>query len=425
MRYSFFNKPSKLYLFLVLIGIVNIVQAKEIYFKPSISIQTEYDDNKRLRADSFDVIDLSAYGVISRVNANIGVRSDRYDVAVDNQFILNRYESDFDLDSDDFNFNLTSNYQLTEKHRFGLSASFKRDTTLTSELDDSGLGTGLVQDNVIHKQWSIAPTWSYSLSNTQSIQASYEHSEHMYEESELGSFVDYTVDMFSTSFSQQWTPLWSNFLSFSAMSFKIPESGEGISESSIETTEYSINIGTQYQISPTWSASATVGERFTTTETTFQQPSFNPFTNTLTFDKETTSNDVQGFIFSFELNKQFEAGSANLSYSRSTNPQGQGELQVRDSVAASFNHNFTQKLKLSLNGSLNKTTISGEEDDNNGRTYFDIRPSIRWAFDKQVSLTAGYRYRAQSYESNDDEASSNSVSLNFNYRWDKVSTQEY
>jgi len=417
MKYSFFNKPFKLYLFLVLVGIVNIVQAKEIYFKPSISIQTEYDDNKRLETDRFDTIDLSAYGVISRVNAVIGVRSDRYEVAVDNQFILNRYKSDFDLDSDDFNFNLTSNYQLTEKHGVGLSSSFKRDTTLTSELDDTGLGTGLVQENVIHKQWSIAPSWSYSLSNTQFIQASYEHSEHIYAESDLD---DYTIDIFSTSFTQKWTPLWNNSLSLSAMSFKVPQGNT-------ETTEYSINIGTQYQMSSTWSISATVGERFTTTERTVQQlSSFNPFTRIFTFETVTASNDVQGFIFSFELNKQFEAGSANLSYSRSTNPQGQGQLQVVDRVAASFNHKFTQKLNLSLNGSLNETTASGEEDDNNnGRVYFDVSPSIRWAFDKQVSLTAGYRYRAQVYERDDEEASSNSVSLNFNYRWDKTSTQQY
>jgi len=421
MIYSFFNKPFKVYLSLALVGSVNSVVAKEIYFKPSISIQTEYDDNKRLKTDRFDSIDKSAYGVITRVNAEVGVRSDKYDIAVDNQFILNRYKSDFDLDSDDFNFNLSSSYQLTQKHQFGLNASFKRDTTLTSELEDLGVGSGLVQDNVRHEQWSIEPTWSYSLSNTQFIQASYEHSEHMYAESEVGSFVDYTVDIFSTSFSQQWTPLWSNFLSFSAMSFKIPERGEGVFESSTETTEYSINIGTQYQISPTWSTSATVGERFTTTELTFQQPNFNTFT----FDKVTTSNDVQGFIFSFELNKQFEAGNASLSYSRSTNPQGQGQLQVNDRVGVNYSHDFTQKLKLSLSGSLNKITISGREDDNNGRTYFNVTPSVRWNLDKQLSLTAGYRYRAQSYERDDEEAISNSVTLNFNYRWDKVSTQQY
>jgi len=422
MKYSFFKKQLGFYLSLVsLAESVDSVVAKEIYFKPSISIQAEYDDNKMLKTDRFNTIDKSAYGIITRVNAIVGVRSDRYDVAIDNQFILNRYKSDFDLDSDDFNFNLSSDYQLTEKHQFGLSASFKRDTTLTSELGDLGLGTGLVQDNVMHEQWSIAPTWSYSLSNTEFIQASYEHSEHMYAESKLNSFADYTIDMFSTSFTQQWTPLWSNFLSFSAMSFKIPERGEGIFETDTETTEYSIYIGSQYQLSPTWSASVTVGERFTTTEITFQQPNF----NTLTFDKVTTSTDVQGFVFSFDLDKQFEVGNANISYSRSTNPQGRGQLEVRDTVNANFNHRFTQKLNLSLNSSFNKITISGREDDNNGRTYFDIRPTIRWSFDKQLNLTAGYRYRAQSYERDDEEAVSNSVTLNFNYRWDKVSTQQY
>jgi len=421
MKYSFFNKSSKLCLSLgLVVSSVDLVSAKEIYFNPSVNIQTEYDDNKRLSSENSSRIDTSAYGVITKVNAKVGMRSDRYNIAVDNQIILNRYKSDYDLDSEDFNFNFISNYQLTEKHQFGLNADFRQDTTLTSELDETGGGTGLVQENIKHKQWSVEPSWSYSLSNTQYIQASYMHAEHNYEESELGSFINYTIDNFSTSFTQQWTPLLSNFISLSAMSFKIPEIGEGVFESSRETTEYSINIGAQYQISPTWSTTLTVGERFTKTEQT-QKFNF----NTLRFEEVITSNDVRGFIFSFNLEKQFEAGTASLSYSRSTSPQGQGHLQVSDNLVANLVHKLTQKLQLSLNSSFNDISTSGSEDDGNARTYFNIKPSIRWVIDKQASLTAGYRYRSQAFGDRDDKAISNSVTLNFNYHWDKVSTQKY
>ncbi|MFK5950144.1 MAG: hypothetical protein QM500_15375 [Methylococcales bacterium] len=423
MKQSCFKFASKhkicLVILLTNLGAVSPVIAKEIYFKPSISIQTEYDDNKRLKTNRFNNIDTSAFGIITRVNAKVGARSDRYEVALDNQFILNRYKSAFDLDSEDFNFNLTSNYQLTERNNISLGASFKRDTTLTSELDVNGSGSGIIQDNIRHEQWSIDPSWSYTLSSTQFLQASYTHAEHNYKKSAVGGgLVNYTIDNFSSSFTQQWTPLFSNFLSFSALSFKIPKIEQGNVESSRKTTEYSINIGAQYQIAPTWSTSLSVGERFTTTKATQTLKVNN-------FDLGTTSNDVQGLIFSFSLDKQFETGKANITYSRSTSPQGQGRLQVSENLVASFDHRFNQKLQVTLNGSLNDVSTSGNVNDGNDRTYFDIRPTIRWGFDKQTSLTASYRYRTQSFNDRNEEAISNAVILNFNYRWDKISTQKY
>jgi len=421
MKYIFLNSlPARhncrfLSLIFAIVGWADLAQAKEIYIQPSISLRAEYDDNKRLSTDRFSAVDTSAYGVITRAGAKVGMRSSQYDLEVNNQLIINRYESEFDLDSEDLNLDLTAGYNFSPKSRVGLSANYTRNTTLTSELEGDN-GTGLVQDNIIRQQWSIAPNWSYSLSNTQFLQTSYTHSETTYEESVLGSFVDYTIDNISLSFRQQWTPLFSNNISVTAMSFDIPEIGEFPFESSRETTEYSINIGAEYEISPTWSTSLTVGQRFTNTETT-------QFVNTPL--EQTISDDVQGLIFAFSLNKKFEAGSAELSYSRSTSAQGNGQLQVSDVMSANYRYSYTQNLQFSIAGSLNDQSTSGSEDDGNGRTSFNISPSMRWRIDRQASLTAAYRYRKQTFESNDDEAASNSISLNFNYQWDKIKTQRY
>jgi len=426
MNYRFFKSLSQQNVFQVLtlillsIAWAGPVKAKEIYFQPSIGIRTESDDNKRLSTEnSLPGIDKSAYAVITRANAKLGMRSSNYNIELNNQLIINRYKSEFDLDSEDFNINLSTGYNWTEKSRLGLEGNFTQDTTLTSELDATG--TGLVQDNVIRQEWSLTHNWSYSLSNTQFLQTSYTHSETTYEESERSSFVDYSIDNISLSFRQQWTSLLSNTLSVSAMSFKIPKIGSGFFESSRETTEYSVNIGVDYQLAPTWSTSLTVGQRFTNTETTQK---FN-FT-TLTFDEVTTSDDVQGLIFSFSVDKQFYSGSAGLKYSRSTSAQSQGELQVNERIDANYKYKVNSKLQLSLTGGLNEISISGsEEDNNNGRTYFNVSPSVRWIFNRQTNITAAYRYRTQTFERDDEEAVSNSVSLNFNYQWDKVATQKY
>ncbi|MCK5190526.1 MAG: outer membrane beta-barrel protein, partial [Methylococcales bacterium] len=124
--------------FLVSTWWVGAAQAKEIYIQPSINITTKYDDNIKLRVDRFDAVDKSAYGVITRANAKVGVRSNRYDIALDSQVVINRYSSDFDLDSEDFYVNFSSSFDATEKSRLSLSGNYKQVTTLTSELDENG-----------------------------------------------------------------------------------------------------------------------------------------------------------------------------------------------------------------------------------------------------------------------------------------------
>lgn len=425
MKYIFLNRFSikhdcfLLFFVITFTGWGEIIHAKEIYIEPSISLKTEYDDNKRMETGRFKGFDTSSYGVITRAIAKVGVRSSEYEVDVNNQVVINRYESDFDLDSEDFIIDLTAAYNFSEKSRFGLDGNFTRDTTLSSELQ--GDGTGVVeQDNIRRYQWSITPNWVYSFSNTQNIQASYTHSDVEYADSRVGSFVDYSIDNVSVNFQQQWTPQFSNILSFSAMSFEIPDIENGFLKSSRETTEYSINIGAEYEITPTWSTSLTVGQRFTHTEET---RNFN-FDERI-FEKVTESSDVQGLIFSFSLDKRFEKGSADISYSRSTNAQGDGRLVVNDSYIANYKHRFSPAFLFSLRGELHDRSTSGSEDDDNGRTYYSIRPVVKWWFDSQASLTASYQYRTQKFERENNEGVSNSISLNFVYQWDKIATQKY
>jgi peroxiredoxin len=85
--------PKCLYsaVFLASAWCIEAVHAKEIYIQPSINIETKYDDNIRLMTDRFDGFDTSAYGVITRAKAKVGVRSHRYDIALDNQVVINRY----------------------------------------------------------------------------------------------------------------------------------------------------------------------------------------------------------------------------------------------------------------------------------------------------------------------------------------------
>ena len=397
--------------FLLSTGWVGVAQAREIYIQPSINITTKYDDNIRLmtedRADLLDGFDTSAYGVITRANAKLGVRSDRYDLLLDSQVVINRYSSDFDLDSEDYFVNFTSNFNATEKSIFSLSGDYTQNTTLTSELSDDETGTGLVEDNPTREQWSVSPTWTYLLSETQFLQVNYSHSDVSYEESKFNNYFDYTIDRGTLSYSKQWLPVLRNFYNVSVMYFEVPEN----LGTKRETLEYSIDVGVEYQISPTWFASLTAGGRFNQTD--------------ITFEEVKNSDDVLGMIFSFNIDKQFETGNAGINYSRSTNPRGDGRLQLLDRFDANFSHRFTHNLHFSLTGGVSVSSNSGSEDEGNDRTNYRVRPTISWLFNRNTRLSGGYQFRRQEFERDDSVAESNSFFLNFNYQWDMLATQRY
>ena len=375
--------------------------AKELYFKPSIRVTGEYDDNKRLLSERFEeVVDTATYGVITSFDGIMGVRSDLYDINLDAKVNINRYFGDFNLDSDDVFLNLTSGININERNRLGLEGKYTRDTTLTSELDV----TGFVQENIPRELWSITPDWTFNLSESKFIQANYSHTEVSYEQSQSlfqnQRLFDFVTDSASITFVHQWNESLQNYATFSALYFDVPEIGR-------ETDEYTISVGTEYNISETWTAGMSVGGRFTHTDFTFQ------------------SDDAQGLIFSFNTDKQFETGSISAGYSRSTSPQGNGRLQSFDKFIVQYQQRFSHQLSLSFVGGINVTTTSGSVETNDDRTYYYVNPTLRWNLNRQASISGGYRFRMQEFESNDQQAVSNAVFINLNYQWDKLSTQEY
>jgi hypothetical protein len=398
-------------MFLLCACIGSYASAKELSLQPHVSSRFEYDDNIQLITDNSSLASLggkSAYGVVARAGGLLGVRDERYEVMLDNVFELRRYDSDLDLDSENIFIDLKSRFDVTQRNQFSLKGNYTRDTTLTSEQDV----TGLVQNNIIRESWSITPEWTYYLNQTHLLQASYTHFDAAYEESNT-NFFDYTTDYFSLSYIQQWSETFSTYLSFSTMLFEVPEIER-------DTTEHTVMVGTDYQFLPTWSASFSVGGRFTTTE--IKQLNNRAI---LGVSSDVEKDDAQGIVFSAALKKRFESGAASISFSRSTSAQGNGRQQVFDRFAVGTYLNMTETVRLSLNGGIHVTTNSGSQRQIDDRTYYYVTPSVNWKLDRYASLNAGYRYRMQEFDNKEETAVSNAFMLTFTYQWDKFSTQQF
>lgn len=476
--------------------------AEEYYIKPSFSVTTEYDDNIRMlseqeirqrlvtganrqrkdipnaktlkrgdiKARDVKNVDTSAYGIITSAEARAGVKSDNYDVFFKGKVNVKKYFSDLDLDTEDFFLNLDARYDLDIRNTFRFSTGYSQESTITSELDV----TGETQENIPRITWFITPEWQHNLSETKYIQVNYSHSETIYEEEETTTtqdltpiqalngtrrYFDYTYDVVSLSFNHQWNDKLLNYVTVGWSRYAVPIQKR-------ETDEYKISAGLEYDISETWTASLMGGVRYTLSEgdpqsffrertvtlldsngnlSTFPFPDENG--NPVIVRDETLpfSDSQVGMVFSLATKKRFETGHIGASYSRDTSPTGNGRLQTVDRFSVDFVYKITQHLHFLLNGGVNVTKATADENTDRDRTYYHVRPQLKWKFNRQLSLSGGYRYRMEETTINDDRednsnannsqdtvqstipdtTDSHSVFLSLTYQWDAFTKQDF
>ncbi len=418
--------------------------ADEWYIQPSFSLRTEYDDNKRLFTDTFlrslrgkkGDVGIDSYGIITTADVKTGVRSDNYDVFFKGKVDVKKFFSDLDLDHENFFLDFKSSYNFDARNTFSLSAAYNQESTLTAGLDVTG-----VLENIPRWTWTVSPDWMFLLSEDKYIQANYSHTDVSYGESLTSRYTDYTYDSVSLTFFHQWNAKLQNYASVGWSRFE---------QSAIEfrADEVTINTGLNYNFSETWSVSLMGGLRFTQTDglqivdNATQQPvailgadgSLLGITSRTVINRslQPFSDSQTGLVFTVSSEKQFEKGNASISYSRSTSPTGSDGLRTVDRFSFDSLYKITQHLHFLLNGAVHMTKSTANTQITRDRTYYTVTPQLRWQFNRQLSLSGGYRYRRQEYEPGENSTSnitstaeSNTVFITLKYQWDKFSTQEF
>ena len=431
---------------------VNAV-AEEWYIQPSFSLRTEYDDNKRLFTDTFlsklrKGVGIDAYGIITTADVKTGVRSDNYDVFFKGKVAVKKFFSDLDLDHENFFLDFKSSYNLDARNTFGFTAGYNQESTLTAGLDVTG-----ILENIPRWTWTVSPDWMFLLSEDKYLQANYSHTDVSYGESQTSRYTDYTYDSVSLTFFHQWNAKLQNYATVGWSRFEQPEVD-------LQVDEVTINTGLNYSFSETWTASIMGGLRFTQTDGVKIVDSealvpTNFFSNGPDGDAVVNGRRVRiidgrvfdvvgnrrlqpfsdsqtGLVFTVSTEKQFEKGDASISYSRSTSPSGSEGLRTVDRFSFDSLYKITQHLHFLLNGAIHMTKSTENTQISRDRTYYSVTPQLRWQFNRQLSLSGGYRYRRQEYEPGENSTSnitstaeSNAVFITLKYQWDKFSTQEF
>ena len=159
--------------------------AAEWKIDPRVELRAGYNDNIRLDVDD----ELSSPEYILNPGTLFSYETPTSGVSGDLDLAVRRYTDESDLDDENGRLRVAS-FRRMERSELGLKFDVVKDTTLDSQLEE----TGVVFDRVDRWRVSANPTWRYSLSERTSMRLGYTYTNVTYDNNSNSNFSDYTAN---------------------------------------------------------------------------------------------------------------------------------------------------------------------------------------------------------------------------------------
>jgi hypothetical protein len=344
----------------------------------------------------------STAGQLGSARLDLGAATENTSAALDMTLHARSYGLD-EYNSDDQTVNARYRHQR-ERSAYGVDLGIIRDSTLTSELLDSGrLG-----ESTRREQYSASPYMDYQLGERDSLSARVSYIESKYDR---GDYVDY----------QYWTSAltWSHLLrerlnGFAQIIYSRYESDEiaaALDQSySTHSREYGLLLGGEYQFSERLKLSAIAGQTRSRSTPSISDPgnvceSAAQFGLTPLFPlctlEETTSRIS---TLDLSINWTTERNMLSARATRRNQPSSSGYLQETDQLDLNWRYRLSPRGAISTALTAGTTDVSGDypvnrfdpsRDFGYGTLAYAHRLSERW------TLQCSYQYRMQKYDDQD------------------------
>ena len=329
------------------------------------------------------------------------------------------------LDREDYHFD-TDAYYATERNRFSGLVNYTQDSTLDSELDQTGQA---LSSRATRERFTLGPRWIHTLNETTQLDTSYNFTTVSYADKEdFLRLVEYDYHQLSAALVRQLTPRIQATLSTSYNVYQ-PDTG-------FDSDTTNIQVGISRSFSETLSTSWLAGYRETTSDTLIPIgfcvgadpgagfPGCNGGTPVLTGtakDDDTNS----GSVYSASITKLLEKGELSANLSRQSNPSSDGELLDTTRLIVAGNYKFSEKLRSSLSIEYsNAETISRVSNilRKTDQDIFRVRPKIFWKWSQEWQLAAEYEYTEREDKDRfSGTATRNAFYLTLSYQQPKIS----
>jgi hypothetical protein len=357
--------------------------AADVTLTPSIGLRGEYNDNidfsRTSKKDDY-------IGTISP-GLTFGYATDRLNFNARGILDVLRYSDHTEENTERQNYGLNASYQLFERLNIRANGSYVKDTTLDTEL----IETGLVERWSNRKHYGGGGGLSYKISEVTDIGLDYSYTKTDYDLSE-------NTDSDSHSVSLPLNYSFNNRLDVLTLRpyYKNTDSDEN------KVNSYGVSLGLAHSFTETFTANVTPGVRYTETE---EKPSGR-------------SDDDWGWTADISLDKSWQTASASLGYSRDLDYTAEGETVEVNRFSLSISKMLTSRFSMRLAGSLYFTKSMGISQDKDTR-YYTVAPSLNYMITENHSLALGYSYSNEHDKmlTNDQDRDRNMVwlVLNFNF----------
>ena len=413
------------------------VAAAEYSMTPQVILSGSYDDNARLNVDN--EIELSGYAVETKFETRR--TSEQLDIALDTDFKFNRF-NDQDFDTDDQDIALAIDYDYSDKSRFSFSSRLDRDSVSTSEQDlDS-------EPNIAADRRELTSAglgWNYRLSDSSSIDLTYNWQKLRYASEELTDYQNQsaigTLVIGYSAITQFQLSVEASRIEFDANDFATvqedPRIGgpvlfNGLSLSREQET-LGLQLGFIRVLSEQWRLDVLAGyskvdNKAETLALTFPQrisivslfPPLVDVTPELTQETEVIeASSSNTLLLNSTLSYTGERSNASINVFSRNQPSSDGQLN--ENYGASIRYGYEWSDRVNVNGiiRLSETKRTGNTiDDKRARAVLSLRVGYRLAERWRVGLR--YRYRFQDRDVIDEDVQSHGWFLTLSYSPKKV-----
>jgi len=405
--------------------------ALELFLSPNFSVKERYEDNLRLQSKP------QRDNWISTISPSLafGYLADNNELKSSFRWNELVYHGDSQLD---FSEKIADISHLFKGERFktDVSANYSEESSINTQLDLTGSGD--VQTQVPRTTRSVAPNFSYSLTEKDTLQLSFAYVDVAFDRKPNLTnpirYSDYDNTQYSATvahvFTEQFSAnLTASYAEFSSGNGNIPIetrilvsngstlipvtiSGKQAYTQTSQTLTY--QAGMQYSVNETTQIALSAGLRNTDT----QSSSVTRFPDFPTNSTVQSSSTI-GHVFSANLLHAEEWGNLNLSAGQQLNPASSGTQQQSTTFGLRSKYNLTERLSTGFNAnyliSESQSTLSSANT-NTSRTFLTISPNLRWRWTEDIDLDLSYTYRDRTYESLNQTSIGNSIQLQFSYQ---------
>ena len=358
--------------------------AAEWSAQPWANARAECSDNLQLRTGHTQ----STTGGVMDAGIHLKRADEQGNVSLTPALRASRYDSSEPLDSND-QIVKGAWSRNSERGVWQLDGEWTHDTTLTSELEISGL----VQTRKRRLLRYLSPSYSFALTARSTIAADVSYTTVKYGGAQFTGLVNYDYKRADVSMTYQWSEQSS-----------VTETLYGTRLEAAQISNRTDTTGAQIQVNTALSErwNGTVG--------------FGAYRN----HGGIGSTDRNGGLINLSLSRKDEKGDWRIGVNRSVDPSGTGVLVQRDQLSVTRDHQFDERwhLNASTYWVVNKDlqSIAASQD----RHYRSAEIRLSRILTRAWRVDASYSYAWQRFAGQNNLAERNTVMLGIQYSGEQV-----